>query len=145
MNKSLMIAGLALLSVGLPGCTTVEQSPSLTQTDTALASPEYWLKQPAQKLTLDILDGSGKVIRTFNGAMPNEGRGRGGRAGQAGQAGRAVPGSSTTSRTRRPPSTCSSPIPRAPRTTCRRRRKQSSARKSIGLSGRVGASGNEGC
>ena len=37
----------------------------------------YWLKKPAQKLTLDILDGNGQVVRTFNGAMPDAGRGRG--------------------------------------------------------------------
>ena len=47
MNKTLLIAGFALLGAGLPGCTTVEQSPSLTQTDKELASPEYWLSQPA--------------------------------------------------------------------------------------------------
>src|SRR6185295_19110729 len=30
----------------------------------------YWLKKPAQKLTLEILDPSGQVVRTFNGALP---------------------------------------------------------------------------
>jgi photosystem II stability/assembly factor-like uncharacterized protein len=34
----------------------------------------YWLKKPAQKLTLEILDGSGRVVRTFDGAMPPAGR-----------------------------------------------------------------------
>ena len=47
----------------------------------------YWLKKPAQKLTLEILDGSGQVIRTFNGAAPEDGRGRSGGAGRAGGAG----------------------------------------------------------
>src|SRR6185436_3205721 len=43
----------------------------------------YWLKKPAQKLTLEILDGSGQVVRTFAGALPAAGRG--GRAGGAGE------------------------------------------------------------
>jgi photosystem II stability/assembly factor-like uncharacterized protein len=46
----------------------------------------YWLKKPAQKATLEILDGSGQVIRTFNGAVPGEGRGGRGR-GAAGATG----------------------------------------------------------
>ena len=45
----------------------------------------YWLKKPAQKMTLEILDGSGQVIRTFNGAAPADGRGRSGGAGRAGE------------------------------------------------------------
>ena len=55
----------------------------------------YWLKKPPQKLTLEILDAGGQVVRTFNGAMPQAGRGgEAGRPGQpapaeAGQAGRA--------------------------------------------------------
>jgi hypothetical protein len=28
----------------------------------------YWLKQPARSLTIDILDGAGKVVRTYTGA-----------------------------------------------------------------------------
>jgi photosystem II stability/assembly factor-like uncharacterized protein len=47
----------------------------------------YWLKTPAQKMTLEILDASGQVVRTFNGAAPTAGRG--GRAGGAGRAGAA--------------------------------------------------------
>ena len=52
----------------------------------------YWLKTPAQKMTLEILDAGGQVVRTFNGAAPTEGRGRSGGApstgsGQAGRAG----------------------------------------------------------
>jgi len=45
----------------------------------------YWLKKPAQKLTLEILDGSGQVVRTFAGAMPAAaGAGRAGEAGRTG-------------------------------------------------------------
>jgi photosystem II stability/assembly factor-like uncharacterized protein len=47
----------------------------------------YWLKKPAQKLTLEILDSNGQIVRTFNGAMPNAGRGTG-----AGGQGAAVQG-----------------------------------------------------
>jgi photosystem II stability/assembly factor-like uncharacterized protein len=39
------------------------------------ASIAYLLKKPAQKLTLEILDGKGQVVRTFNGAPPGAGRG----------------------------------------------------------------------
>jgi len=31
----------------------------------------YWLKQPARALTIDILDGAGKVVRTFKGGPPD--------------------------------------------------------------------------
>ena len=34
----------------------------------------YWLKQPARSLTIDVLDGAGKVIRTYTGARPDSGR-----------------------------------------------------------------------
>jgi photosystem II stability/assembly factor-like uncharacterized protein len=56
------------------------------------ATISYWLKKPAQKLTLEILDGKSQVVRSFNGAAPNAG-GSGGRGAQgdaatgAGQAG----------------------------------------------------------
>ena len=35
----------------------------------------YWLKKPAEKMTLDILDGKGQVVRSFTGALPKPGRG----------------------------------------------------------------------
>jgi photosystem II stability/assembly factor-like uncharacterized protein len=47
----------------------------------------YWLKTPAQKLTLEILDGNGQVVRTVNGALPDAGRGRSGATGGTGRAG----------------------------------------------------------
>jgi len=34
----------------------------------------YWLRQPARSLTIDILDGAGKVIRTYTGARPDSAR-----------------------------------------------------------------------
>jgi photosystem II stability/assembly factor-like uncharacterized protein len=34
----------------------------------------YWLKQPARALKIDILDGAGKVIRTYEGARPDSAR-----------------------------------------------------------------------
>ena len=45
------------------------------------ATISYWLKGPVQKLTLEILDGRGQVVRSFNGAAPKA-DGRGGRGGQ---------------------------------------------------------------
>jgi photosystem II stability/assembly factor-like uncharacterized protein len=42
----------------------------------------YWMKKPAQKMTLEILDGRGQVVRSFDGATANgAGRGRGAEAG----------------------------------------------------------------
>ena len=39
----------------------------------------YWLKKPAQDLTIQIIDAQGKVVRTIKGAPPRQGgRGRGG-------------------------------------------------------------------
>jgi hypothetical protein len=49
----------------------------------------YWLKKPVEKMTLEILDASGQVIRTFNGAAPSQGRGRAAGAGRSGEADRA--------------------------------------------------------
>ena len=37
----------------------------------------YWLKRPAKSLTIDILDASSQVVRTYAGTMPGEGRGCG--------------------------------------------------------------------
>jgi photosystem II stability/assembly factor-like uncharacterized protein len=46
------------------------------------ATISYWLKKPAQKMTLDIVDSKGQVVRTFDGALPNAGRGGRGGAGR---------------------------------------------------------------
>ena len=57
------------------------------------ATITYWLKKPAQKLTLEILDGSGQVVRTFDGALPDAGRaGAGGCGRRGGGAGAAAQG-----------------------------------------------------
>jgi hypothetical protein len=51
------------------------------------ATISYYLKTQPQKLTLDILDGRGQVVRSFDGALPGAGRGgRGGRGEGRGQA-----------------------------------------------------------
>jgi hypothetical protein len=59
-------------------------------------SISYWLKKPAEKMTLDILDGKGQVVRSFTGALPKPGRGGpdGGAAAATptGGAAQAVPG-----------------------------------------------------
>jgi photosystem II stability/assembly factor-like uncharacterized protein len=66
------------------------------------ATITYWLKKPVEKMTLDILDGTGQVVRSYNGVLrPAQGRGdasRGsaeteppsGRAGSGGQRGRSA-------------------------------------------------------
>jgi photosystem II stability/assembly factor-like uncharacterized protein len=51
----------------------------------------YWLKKPAEKLTLEILDSGGQVVRSFNGALPAAGRGRGAATGAATGAAAAAP------------------------------------------------------
>jgi len=48
----------------------------------------YWLKRPAQNLTLEILDGKGQVVRTVKGAAPQEGRPSTGSGQAAGRGGR---------------------------------------------------------
>jgi hypothetical protein len=54
----------------------------------------YWLKKPAQNMKLEILDGRGQVMRSFDGALPNAGRGRGRGDAAAGTA--AEPGRGAT-------------------------------------------------
>src|SRR5262249_24240483 len=71
----------------------------------------YWLRKQPQKLTLEILDASGAVIRSFEGALPRSpGRSGGpggsggsdvGQAGRAGQAGQ--PPNTTTPEAEQPP------------------------------------------
>ena len=60
----------------------------------------YWLKKPVQKMTLEILDSKGQVVRSFDGALPNAG-GRGvagapGAAAGTGAAGGAAGGARGT-------------------------------------------------
>ena len=52
------------------------------------ATITYWLKKPPQKLTLEILDSKGQVVRTFDGARRTQagrGRGRGARSADGAQ------------------------------------------------------------
>ena len=64
------------------------------------ANISYWLKKPAQNLKLEILDGKGQVVRAFDGAVPNAGRGGRGRgATGAGGAGGATGASGASSAT----------------------------------------------
>ena len=74
--------------------------PAITATDAFLFKPgdairgggtaqiDYWLKKPAQDLTLQIVDSTGVVVRTIKGTQPQEGRPGSGRAAGAGVAGR---------------------------------------------------------
>src|SRR5262245_5619808 len=52
----------------------------------------YWLKKAPQSMKLEILDSAGQVVRSFDGAVPGAGRGRGGREGRGGRAGDAAAG-----------------------------------------------------
>jgi photosystem II stability/assembly factor-like uncharacterized protein len=56
-------------------------APDATYRSTGGTRITYWLKEPAKSLTLDILDAKQQVVRTFTGAVPGAGRGRGGREG----------------------------------------------------------------
>jgi photosystem II stability/assembly factor-like uncharacterized protein len=65
----------------------------------------YWLKRPASELRIEILDGSGAVVETIEGARPQSGRGSaaGGRGGRGrgegaarGEAGSAEGGADAT-------------------------------------------------
>ncbi|MBI1875219.1 MAG: glycosyl hydrolase [Acidobacteria bacterium] len=49
------------------------------------ATITYLLKKPAEKLSLEILDAKGQVVRSIQGAAPAGERGRGGRGGGAGR------------------------------------------------------------
>jgi photosystem II stability/assembly factor-like uncharacterized protein len=52
----------------------------------------YWLKKPAQNLKLEILDGKGQVVRSFDGAVPGAGRGARGADGRGAAEAGAAPG-----------------------------------------------------
>src|SRR5688500_12470852 len=48
MKTTLVVAaGLTLITGTLAGCSHVEQSPALTQTDPKLATQAHWIAQPA--------------------------------------------------------------------------------------------------
>jgi photosystem II stability/assembly factor-like uncharacterized protein len=70
--------------------------PALRNVNTARI--DYFLKQPADKVTIEILDAKGQVIRTFTGSAEedkNRGGGRGGRGGgRGGEAAAAAEGES---------------------------------------------------
>ncbi|MDF2773252.1 MAG: glycosyl hydrolase repeat-containing protein [Geminicoccaceae bacterium] len=51
------------------------------------AAIRYWLRQPARSLTIDILDGTGKVIRTYTGVSPDSARADSARRAAGGGAG----------------------------------------------------------
>jgi photosystem II stability/assembly factor-like uncharacterized protein len=52
------------------------------------ATVRYWLKNPAQKLTIEVLDAKGQVVNTIQGQVPGAGRGGGeGRGGAEGRGG----------------------------------------------------------
>ena len=57
--------------------------PAAAQRNVGPAHISYFLKQPAEKVQIDILDGKGQVIRTYTGTTADDARGgRGGRGGR---------------------------------------------------------------
>jgi photosystem II stability/assembly factor-like uncharacterized protein len=55
------------------------------------ATITYWLKKPVEKMTLDILDGKGQIVRSYNGVLPNP-EGRAGTSTGSGREGEPGPG-----------------------------------------------------
>jgi photosystem II stability/assembly factor-like uncharacterized protein len=51
------------------------------------ASIQYWLKRPAQRLTVEIVDGRGRSVRTYKGTPADSAGGRGGGRGGRGGGG----------------------------------------------------------
>jgi hypothetical protein len=52
------------------------------------AQIQYWLKRPAQSLTIEVVDAAGRIATTINGVQPGAGRGAAeGRAGGGGGGG----------------------------------------------------------
>ena len=49
------------------------------------ATISYLLHKPAQKLTIEIVDGKGQIVRTIQGVAPGAGRGEGGERGAGGR------------------------------------------------------------
>ena len=61
--------------------------PPAAERNVGAAGIGYYLSKPVDKLTIDILDARGQVIRTFTGSAEDERRGgRGGRGGDASEA-----------------------------------------------------------
>jgi photosystem II stability/assembly factor-like uncharacterized protein len=80
----------------------------------------YWLKKAPQKMTLDIVDGKGQIVRSINGVVPPaEGRGGRGRGDQpagrpstgSGQAAVGAPATTTEAATTTPPAEPGAPPP----------------------------------
>ena len=61
--------------------------PPTAERNVSQARIDYYLAKHADKVTIDILDAKGQVIRTFTGT-PNDQAGRGGRGGAGGRGGR---------------------------------------------------------
>ena len=56
------------------------------------ATISYLLRKPAEKMTIEILDGKGQVVQTIQGAVPGAGRGVGGARGARGAGARGAGG-----------------------------------------------------
>ncbi len=56
------------------------------------ATISYLLPKPAEKMTIEILDGRGQLVQSIQGALPGAGRGARGAGGAAGAGGAGAPG-----------------------------------------------------
>ena len=59
--------------------------PAHAERNVSQARIDYYLTKPADKVTIDILDAKGQVIRSFTGTPNDQSGGRGGRGGRGGE------------------------------------------------------------
>jgi len=77
------ITPLRQLTPAVLSSSTYLFKPGTAQRNVGPARISYFLKQPAEKVQIDILDGRGQVIRTYTGTTSDDARGgRGGRGGR---------------------------------------------------------------
>ncbi|HUI54210.1 MAG TPA: hypothetical protein VLY04_04525 [Bryobacteraceae bacterium] len=60
--------------------------PPKAERNVSQARIDYFLNKPADKVTIDILDAKGQVVRSFTGTPNDQAGGRGGRGGRGGEA-----------------------------------------------------------
>ncbi|MBZ5621145.1 MAG: glycosyl hydrolase [Acidobacteriia bacterium] len=65
--------------------------PPAAERNLGAARIDYYLKQPADKITIDILDAKGQVVRSFTGSAEDD-RAAGGRGGRGGRGGATAEG-----------------------------------------------------
>src|SRR5205814_2045263 len=56
--------------------------PPVAQRNVSQGRISYYLKQPAEKVQIEVVDAKGQMIRTYTGTTADDARGRGGRGGR---------------------------------------------------------------